>query len=168
MTAWWKPTTPDKLPDKPWIGARAVIQFEQLLKPDMRVLEFGSGGSTLWLGKLVRDVVSIETDQKWYEAVSKQAAANTSVILWNDPFPPEFENKFDLLFIDGEPIAWRANWIKAIPQLLKNNGIVVLDNSNRDEYASEYQWLRRKANLIASAKGKGGTYTWTDFFQWHA
>jgi predicted O-methyltransferase YrrM len=89
-----------------------------------------------------------------------------TLVLWDKPEPPEYEQLFDLVFIDGEPIERRGNWIKALSRLVKPNGIVVLDNANREEFSAEHLWLTRKANLLNRLKGQGGTYTITEFFEW--
>lgn len=168
MTAWWKPSLPGQIGDKPWLGERAIIQFAQLLKPEMSVLEFGAGGSTVWLAQKVRRVVSIENNPKWFAMARMKAGWNAEIKLWGMPDPPEFHEIFDLVFIDGEPPTARANWIRALPRLLKPGGYIVLDNANRPEYALEVLQMRRYASLLTSIKGKGGTYTWTEFYKWRA
>lgn len=166
MTTWWKDSTPDKLRPEPWIGQEAKRYFRELLKPYMTVLEFGAGGSTLWMADKVKEIISVENDAAWLDAVKGKLLKNVTLYYWNEPQPPEFEQLFDLVFIDGEPVERRANWIKALPRLVKPQGIVVLDNANREEYADEREWLRGKASHLASRKGQGGEYTWTEFYQW--
>ena len=36
---------------KPWMNDAAVEYYASILKPKMRILEFGSGDSTIWLEK---------------------------------------------------------------------------------------------------------------------
>jgi hypothetical protein len=55
----------------PWIVYGALDWLETYLHKDMRVLEWGSGGSTLFFSRRVREVVSIEHDPEWYECVSQ-------------------------------------------------------------------------------------------------
>jgi hypothetical protein len=59
-------------PELPWLGYRAIRHLEGLLEPDWKVLEFGSGMSTLWFAKRCHTVVSIEDNEQWYlEILSK-------------------------------------------------------------------------------------------------
>lgn len=164
--AWWKPSKPEEIRPEPWLGTDAKRYFGSLLKPDMTVLEFGAGGSTLWMADKVKEIMSVENNAAWLDTIKDKSLKNVTLYYWNEPEPPEFEQLFDLVFIDGEPVERRANWIMAVPHLVKMGGNIVLDNSNRLEYESERNWLNRNSKLLYRAKGKGGTYTWTEFYQW--
>lgn len=61
----------DKSRHLPWIVYGAIDWLDTYLRGDMTVLEWGSGGSTLFFCKRVREVVSIEHDHVWYEDVSR-------------------------------------------------------------------------------------------------
>lgn len=52
----------------------AIKFLENLLKrkADAKVLEFGSGGSTIWLSKLTKNLTSIEHDGRWFNQVKNQ------------------------------------------------------------------------------------------------
>jgi predicted O-methyltransferase YrrM len=167
MTAWWKDSTPETVKPIPWIGVEAKRVFGYYLKPETCVLEFGAGGSTLWMQDKVKQIISIENDKAWHKALKKKINKDVvTLVLWDKPEPPEYKQLFDLVFIDGEPIERRGNWIKALSRLVKPNGIVVLDNANREEFSVEHQWLTRKANLLNRLKGRGGIYTVTEFYEW--
>ena len=58
----------------PWITYRAIRWLENTLTRDMKVFEFGSGGSTLFLATRAGKVVSIEHDADWYQLVSHRIA----------------------------------------------------------------------------------------------
>ncbi|MDP2056339.1 MAG: hypothetical protein Q8K35_01095, partial [Thiobacillus sp.] len=51
----------------PWITFRAIDWLDTYLKSDMSVFEYGAGGSTLYLAKRVRNVVSVEHDEGFYQ-----------------------------------------------------------------------------------------------------
>lgn len=51
---------------RPWINFRATKWLESYVKPTMRVFEYGSGGSTLFLAERVAHVVSVEHDESFY------------------------------------------------------------------------------------------------------
>src|SRR5699024_4864594 len=61
---------------RPWIVPSAIHRIEQIMRPDWRVLELGSGASTGWLAKRAGSVVSCETNREWYEEVTKQSSAD--------------------------------------------------------------------------------------------
>jgi hypothetical protein len=47
-------------PDRPWLTLTANKFLEQWIQPSDRVVEFGSGRSTLWFAKHAGSVLSIE------------------------------------------------------------------------------------------------------------
>lgn len=54
----------------PWLPFRAIAWLEQVLKPDMHLFEWGSGGSTIFFSRRVGQLVSVEHDSFWYAAVA--------------------------------------------------------------------------------------------------
>jgi hypothetical protein len=59
---------------KPWIPFSAATWLEHYLQPIMKVFEYGSGGSTIFLSERVQEVYSIEHDREWHARVSKVLA----------------------------------------------------------------------------------------------
>lgn len=59
----------------PWITFEAKKWLDTIIKKEMTVFEWGSGGSTLYFSKNVKKVISIEHDAKWYDTVSKKLTA---------------------------------------------------------------------------------------------
>ena len=53
--------------ETPWITFRAIDWLDAFLKPDMDVFEYGAGGSTLYLAKRARRVVSVEHDEGFHK-----------------------------------------------------------------------------------------------------
>jgi hypothetical protein len=66
----------------PWVVHEAKDWLDAYLDADMTVLEWGSGGSTIYFCKRVREIVSIEHDPDWHAEVSlalqRLALANCS------------------------------------------------------------------------------------------
>jgi hypothetical protein len=59
---------------EPWIPFVAENWLEHYLRPDMKVFEYGSGGSTIFFAERVAEVTSIEHDHKWHAQVSRALA----------------------------------------------------------------------------------------------
>ena len=129
----------------PWYTYAAIKYLSMKVNPDMRVFEYGTGNSTLWWSERVRSVTSIEHDRTWFECMKKKVPANVDyrycelidkgryceIIL-------EYENYYDIIIIDGRD---RVNCVINSLRALKTNGIIILDNSDRDEYRDGYQFL---------------------------
>ena len=163
MAKWWQRSNTAEIKPIPWLSPRAVEYFESLLTPDMRVLEHGSGGSTLWLASRVESVVSIEQDQDWVGAVKNQAPQNVQVLMTL----PEFEQPYDLLLIDGEPLEDRKKYLSSAMMLVRSGGIVILDNANRPQYAEERKVLQEYASsrFTVDTNEPGTSFLVTDFYR---
>ncbi|MBR8826523.1 MAG: hypothetical protein DSM107014_01225 [Gomphosphaeria aponina SAG 52.96 = DSM 107014] len=75
FSKWYISQDPDKTPltdQLPWITFPAIELLENFLTNDMKVFEYGSGGSTLFFARRVSEVVSVEHDKSWFNDVSKQ------------------------------------------------------------------------------------------------
>jgi hypothetical protein len=70
----WSWTTfvdPDLLAaELPWTTFSATRWLDRALRQDMRVFEWGSGGSTLFFARRVRSVVTVEHDPDWHRQVA--------------------------------------------------------------------------------------------------
>lgn len=59
---------------RPWIPFEAANWLHHYLNRNMKVFEWGSGGSTIFFAERVEEVVTIEHDKNWYAPVSKALA----------------------------------------------------------------------------------------------
>lgn len=162
---WYRSHQPGLSPlieHRPWITYEARIFLERLLKPGMTVLEYGCGGSSLFFMQRVARLISVEHDPAWHrqvlQEIEKCGLGNGRVelapletkdvahpyadvncekyISFIDQFP---DSSFDLILIDGE--ARVACFHRACAKL-KMNGWMVLDNSEREEYAAIHRCLK--------------------------
>ncbi len=131
----------------PWFTYSAInfIENKLLIKP-MKVFEYGSGNSTLWFSQRVKQVVSVENDADYYKQMYKvfDLMGNIShkLLVESDKYSSEilnYENEFDIVIIDGrERVKCTLNSIKA----LKPDGIIIFDNSERQQYKRAYDYLK--------------------------
>jgi len=145
--------------DVPWWTFSATRRVEQVLKarPDARVFEWGSGGSTLWLAKRSQSVISVEYDGLWADTMQPLLPENVHLIREVPDrltgVPGEVSSKrmgfrylnfadyvdtitsvegvFDLIVIDGR--AREACLQRALARLAVG-GVIVVDNTNRRRY----------------------------------
>lgn len=112
--AWREHLKPGRNPvdDKtPWMNFAAIEFLKKITRQDMRIFEYGSGGSTMFWISRVKEVNSVEHDLSWYtnmkNKLDQQPFQNVQYILAEpvpDPRFPEksFENPGD--FISGDPM----------------------------------------------------------------
>ena len=163
---WYSRSHPDELVPIPWLHPQAIAYFEGILCPEWNVLEHGAGGSTIWLSERVKQVNSIEHNLDWQLKVRELCHANVTML---NQIPAQPELIYDLFYIDGKRDE-RGPCILVAEKFVKPGGWVVLDNSNRPEYAAarrklyDYADLReRYDNNIAHS-----FYFVTEFWQCHA
>tara|TARA_B100000287_G_scaffold307995_1_gene291145 strand:+ start:979 stop:1989 length:1011 start_codon:yes stop_codon:yes gene_type:complete len=117
----------------PLLTTSFLYWFETKNWRSMKLLEFGSGGSTLYFSKFFKSLTSFETNKDWYEEISSKAPKNVKVIKVKSIIDSLNKNtikninNFDAILIDaGENRAKITRW------LVDNNfeGIIFFDNSD--------------------------------------
>jgi len=139
----------------PWVTHQAVLFLEKFMNehPHAKVLEFGSGSSTLWFAKRTKNLVSIEHALVWYEKLSEMLADDPAhhpidYRLLARPYwtvCEEFEDEtFDLILVDGRN---RSGCIKHSIRILKRGGILMIDNAERHWYQKALRLLNGWKNI---------------------
>jgi predicted O-methyltransferase YrrM len=133
-------------PDVPWLAPAAVEFLEGYLKPEDRLLEFGSGRSTLWFAKRIAHITSVEHNPEWFAIVTtmlnQQSIENVTYSLhqkethnssgaqsgYVNVTTSLAKESLDLILVDG---IYRSQCVlKSLP-LIRPGGILVIDNVNR-------------------------------------
>jgi hypothetical protein len=155
----------------PWLNFDTKEWLDKNLNKEMVVFEYGCGGSTLYFAPRVKKIISVEHDQAWYAVVKEKlvtrgftnhelycyppenASINTNILhlssdkqyFINKSFQKYIEkinsypdNYFDLIIVDGRA---RNGCINNLIPKIKNNGYVLLDNSEREEYKPSLELL---------------------------
>ena len=122
----------------PWCTYPFIKFIEPRLKKDFTVFEYGSGNSTIWYAKRVKEIISVENDEAWFKVVSKLLPANAKLIYIKSDIDGEYcrsivkqNSKFNIIIIDGRD---RINSIKFSVNQLTDDGIIVFDNSQIEKY----------------------------------
>jgi hypothetical protein len=131
----------------PWLTYGAIAFLRKRVRPDMSVFEYGSGSSTLWWAERVARVVSYEHDLDWYNRLKDQLPANVAYV--HCPLEPggeyakaisTYDHAFDVVLIDGRD---RVNCARNSLGALKDGGVIVWDNTEREKYEEGYAYLLR-------------------------
>ena len=129
----------------PWNTYSYIDFISQRLKKNMSIFEYGCGYSTLYYQKKVNFVASVEHDMDWYNKISLMASNN--VKLCHQPLegityenaPMKFKELFSIIIIDGEK---RVKCMYEAIKYLKDDGVIVLDDSHWDEYKDGVEFLK--------------------------
>jgi predicted O-methyltransferase YrrM len=137
----------------PWMTYPAIEFLQENLREEHEVFEFGAGASTIFFSQRVRKVVTLETNKKWYEIISTMLAdldiKNVELILMSDGLKNSaYENfaknraeKFDFIIIDSLK---RFECATISTTALKPGGIMLLDDSERKNYAKIFKFFAEK------------------------
>ena len=144
-------------PQVPWISYDAQALLGRHLTPASRVLEFGSGMSTLWFADRAGAVVSVEHHAEWYAKVKAMLPQDAAIDYRLATDPAAYcavadERGFDLVLVDGR---FRDQCVAAGLKVLRPGGILYLDNSDHalDDYDGD---VPRAVELIEDAARETG------------
>ena len=127
----------------PWFTYPCIEFLKTINLKDKKILEFGSGSSTLFWENKAKSVISVEKDLEWYVNLKKKINNNSTKIYHFDSdkdysnYPKNLTSKFDIIVIDG---ADRKNCLKNSINLLSNNGFIIFDNI--EWYPNSAKFLR--------------------------
>jgi predicted O-methyltransferase YrrM len=130
-----------------------------LIRKESRILEFGSGMSTVWLASRCGFLHSIESDWKWYAAVSQllkrgELTPHVRYELRDDrgycDLAEYADGFFDLCIVDG---LRRADCIAQAVSKLRSGGHLYWDNSDFGDGDS----LNAGGVLMDAVAGRNGT-----------
>ena len=122
----------------PWLTYSFIDFIKNRLDKEMNIFEFGSGNSTLFFSKKVKSVTAVEHNRKWFSMIKPKAPSNVKIIFRELKIGGEYSNSindeninYDIIIIDGED---RENCIYNSLKKLQDNGVFILDDSERKEY----------------------------------
>lgn len=125
----------------PWLTAESILYLDNFLKPNFEVLEFGSGGSTLFFSRRCQRVTSFETNIKWFNRIKEiinEKALNNISYFYIDEYKEVCDKKlFDCILVDtiSDGKVERVDLMDFSLSHLRENGIIVLDNYGRYNYS---------------------------------
>jgi hypothetical protein len=123
----------------PWLTYDCIKFLDSYLRTSDNGLEWGSGRSTIWLAKRTKSLISIETNNKWYQRVNserlKENLTNVSIRLTvSEPYTLYLsqcqdipDSSLDFVLVDGEH---RHLVAQACTTKLKEGGLLIIDNIN--------------------------------------
>ena len=161
----------------PWIVPESLEALRAVLKPEWRVFEWGSGGSTIFWSKNCASSVAIEHNPIWIERVTEMMARhecpdnvalryveghgidhNTAFREYAAAILEYPDASFDLVSVDGEA-SCRGWCIENAISKIKPGGYLLLDNS--DWFKGILEW--EKQDFVARDLkwiGQPGTFNW--------
>jgi hypothetical protein len=121
----------------PWCTYPFIAFIQPRLKKHFNVFEYGSGNSTRWYSAHVQSVQAVEHDEAWVKEVARQLPANADVTYraLGDTYVGAVAmsgKKYEIIVVDGRK---RVDCMRFSVDFLTPNGVLILDNSERESYA---------------------------------
>ena len=150
----------------PWYAFEAIEFLKINLTKNHTIFEFGCGASTLFFASKVKKVISLESNRRWFEIITSSlknsgdflleknyfSNANCEIFLMEDALNlEEYQNfaknysqknhlKFDFVIVDSIK---RFECVKNSFETIKNDGYLILDDSERPNYQKIYDFLHK-------------------------
>lgn len=110
------------------------------------MFEWGAGGSTIWFGKRVKKLVSMENNLYYHnlvrDTINEQGLKNVEIFFREVPgayasFILNYD-KFDCILVDGRH---RVACVEYAIKRIKPGGIIILDDAERVKYSHAHELL---------------------------
>lgn len=136
----------------PWMNYAIIDFLNKRLNKNQSFFEFGSGYSSIYYAKKVKEVTSIEYDLEWKNKVqvlfknNNLENVNVHFQKINEDYPKTIQTiypnkKYDIVLVDGR---MRVACAKEALNCLTENGIVILDDSSREKYQEIFEFYEKK------------------------
>jgi hypothetical protein len=147
----------------PWLSWPAVDFLKLHLRPGMRVLEFGGGGSTEFFLSRGCDLVTVECSMEWVDTISKRVDRIGAAPRWRLAYVPESATPSDyfgslqmgpwnVILIDA---AYRLECLVAARDHLTQDGMIVFDNADFNCYSTAPSLMEGLSRLEFAGLGVG-------------
>jgi len=145
----------------PWYNYAVIDFLEKRLPQNISVFEFGCGYSTLFYSKRTNLVISVETNKQWAKSIidiaTQQLVDNIEIHVIEDPSKMKdtidaFHMKFELIVVDSLN---RNDCIISSYNSLTKDGVIILDNTERDNYGPSFNFLSSRGFKNLSFSGIG-------------
>lgn len=148
----------------PWFTYPAIDYLEQLDLSSCSVFEWGAGYSSLYFLNRVSKVTSVESSLAWYNKMKEYNNPAHTLLYHAEDTPGYWESiqmsgeTYDVIVIDGVN---RDKCIDIAPQFLREGGIIIFDNSDRDPQLCEKLRSAGFNQIDMHGFGPINYYTWT-------
>lgn len=147
----------------PWYTYPAIEFLRSLDLSACRVFEYGCGNSSWFWAERAKQVVAVENDPAWAEAVRGKNIPQLTVMVATEKqeyvnAPHAAGGVFDVVIIDGRH---RTDCARLAADMVHDQGMIIFDNA--DWYAEACQHLRSKGWFQIDFSGLGpiNPYAWT-------
>ncbi len=145
----------------PWISWKAIDFLQDYIKPNLRVFEWGGGGSTLFFLQQGCHVTTVESNEGWLKVINANCQRNNNIsgsmemrfIAAETQAPAKIKHyiesvrdgaPWDIVLLDGLERSYvsRLDCVKEVPGTVRSGGLLVVDDSYRAMYRDIPEFLK--------------------------
>ena len=118
----------------PWMNYSLIYFLKRKLNSQIRLFEYGSGSSTVFYSKLVKEIYSLEHDKDFFNFIKQYPLKNLILEEDQTKYPQkilDFEYLFDVIVIDGIK---RCQCLDYALKKLSPTGVIIFDDTDRKSY----------------------------------
>ncbi len=148
----------------PWFTYSAISLLGQIVPTSSNVLEIGGGNSSLWWASRGNSVTVLEANADWADSLRSRGISDVTVLSDADMVLDHLESllskerHFDVVVVDGvEP---RTTYLLTASRLVSEDGVLVVDNSDRGAYRATLERLEGFNRLDFFGMGPQNRYAW--------
>lgn len=138
---------------EPHLESGETIEYLEKLIVNKTILEFGSGESTIWLGRRAKTVYTVEDNHQWMHLVNAWIALedlNNVFMMWKRPLDLIPFRYFDVVLVDNGdqgqgPCYDRLATAALATYYVKPDGVIMIDDQSWDHF--------RKAGELVESYG---------------
>jgi hypothetical protein len=129
----------------PWWSYPFILFLQNRLGPQLKIFEYGSGNSTLWLARRVQSILSIETDPRWFARVRETLPPNVELKFQEYMrdgtycrLIQSYPNQFDVVIVDAfDRVRCAQNSVSALTPA----GVIIFDDAHQEHLQPGCQYL---------------------------
>ncbi len=132
----------------PWMNYPIIYLLKERLDKKHSMFEYGSGFSTQFFAERVADITSVEYNADWFEKVKTMVPNNAALLFQTQDINGDYcrtiiktKKKYDIILVDGRD---RVNCVKIALDCLKDKGVLILDDSQREIYSEAHTYAEEK------------------------
>ncbi|MCF0053785.1 FkbM family methyltransferase [Dyadobacter sp. LJ53] len=130
----------------PWYTYPFILFLKPRLKSSFTVFEYGSGNSTRWYAARIKEITAVEHDGDWIKQIKPKLPSNAKVV--EKPLGESYIQAvkdagelYNMIIVDGRNRVKCANFAV---DYLTPDGVLILDNSEREWYRNAKEYLKDK------------------------
>lgn len=130
----------------PWV-TYSFIEFIRNKITNLEIFEYGSGNSSFFYTRYCKHLTSVEHEKEWYDKLLSTIPKNMTLIFAELSDGEKYATssvdtgkKYQMVIVDGRQ---RVNCIMKSINALTEDGVIILDDSERKEYIVGINFLKK-------------------------